>query len=66
MSETKRECQDFGKFGCIHFAFLDCVSDLPVDCSELFDKGEANSGIYAIKPNQSEPFNVYCEMGSGG
>ncbi|XP_030289882.1 angiopoietin-related protein 3 [Sparus aurata] len=42
------------------------TKDLPVDCSELFDKGEANSGIYAIKPNQSEPFNVYCEMGSDG
>ncbi|KAF7658538.1 hypothetical protein LDENG_00011610 [Lucifuga dentata] len=40
------------------------VSDLPVDCSELFDRGEINSGIYVIKPNRSEPFNVYCEMGS--
>lgn len=44
---------------------LDTI-DLPMDCSELFDKGEANSGIYVIKPNQSEPFNVYCEMGSDG
>ncbi|KAM6921962.1 angiopoietin-related protein 3 [Xenentodon cancila] len=39
------------------------TSDLPVDCSELFKKGEANSGIYVIKPNQSEPFHTYCEMG---
>ncbi|XP_047444238.1 angiopoietin-related protein 3 [Mugil cephalus] len=38
----------------------------PMDCSELFNRGEANSGIYVIKPNQSEPFNVYCEMGSDG
>ncbi|XP_022623234.1 angiopoietin-related protein 3 [Seriola dumerili] len=42
------------------------TNDLPVDCSDLFNKGEANSGIYVIKPNQSEPFNVYCEMGSDG
>ncbi|XP_008286377.1 angiopoietin-related protein 3 [Stegastes partitus] len=42
------------------------TSDLAMDCSELFNKGEANSGIYVIKPNQSEPFNVYCEMGSDG
>nr|XP_046248890.1 angiopoietin-related protein 3 isoform X2 [Scatophagus argus] len=42
------------------------TNDLPTDCSELFNKGEANSGIYVIKPNQSEPFNVYCEMGSDG
>ncbi|XP_071781745.1 angiopoietin-related protein 3 [Centroberyx gerrardi] len=42
------------------------TNDLPMDCSELFDRGEINSGVYAIKPNQSEPFNVYCEMGSDG
>lgn len=41
-------------------------NDLPTDCSDLFKKGEANSGIYVIKPNQSEPFNVYCEMSSDG
>lgn len=42
------------------------VNDLPSDCSELYDKGEVNSGIYVIKPNHSEPFNVYCEMSSDG
>ncbi|XP_068599837.1 angiopoietin-related protein 3 [Brachionichthys hirsutus] len=42
------------------------TNDFPTDCSELINKGEANSGIYVIKPNQSEPFNVYCEMGSDG
>ncbi|XP_038571236.1 angiopoietin-related protein 3 [Micropterus salmoides] len=42
------------------------TNDLPTDCSELFNKGEANSGTYVIKPNQSEPFNVYCEMDSDG
>ncbi|XP_034738275.1 angiopoietin-related protein 3 [Etheostoma cragini] len=42
------------------------VNGLPMDCSELFNKGEENSGIYVIKPNQSEPFNVYCEMSSEG
>eukprot|EP00064_Thunnus_orientalis_P015011 superscaffoldBa00002706_g15060 len=41
-------------------------NDIPMDCSELFDREEANSGIYVIKPNQSEPFNVYCEMRSDG
>ncbi|XP_011613421.2 angiopoietin-related protein 3 [Takifugu rubripes] len=42
------------------------TNELATDCSELFDKGETNSGIYIIKPNQSEPFYVYCEMGSDG
>ncbi|XP_072295005.1 angiopoietin-related protein 3 [Eucyclogobius newberryi] len=41
-------------------------TDLPADCSELYGKGEVNSGIYVIKPNHSEPFNVYCEMTSDG
>ncbi|KAM8888926.1 angiopoietin-related protein 3 [Synchiropus picturatus] len=36
-------------------------TDLPKDCSEMFD-----SGIHVIKPKQSEPFNVYCEMGPDG
>ncbi|XP_043984253.1 angiopoietin-related protein 3 [Gambusia affinis] len=38
--------------------------DLPVDCSELFTRGETKSGVYAVKPNQSEPFYAYCEMSS--
>ncbi|XP_056133911.1 angiopoietin-related protein 3 [Lampris incognitus] len=42
------------------------TNDLPVDCSELFDRGERNSGIYTIMPNQSEAFNVYCEMSLDG
>uniref|UniRef100_A0A8C6TDT9 Angiopoietin-like 3 n=1 Tax=Neogobius melanostomus TaxID=47308 RepID=A0A8C6TDT9_9GOBI len=41
-------------------------SNLPSDCSELYVKGEVNSGIYVIKPNHSEPFNVYCEMTPDG
>ncbi|KAM4548888.1 angiopoietin-related protein 3 [Odontesthes bonariensis] len=42
------------------------TNDLPADCSEVFKKGEVRSGIYVIKPNQSEPFNVYCERDSDG
>ncbi|XP_035508560.1 angiopoietin-related protein 3 [Morone saxatilis] len=42
------------------------TNELAKDCSDLFNKGETNSGIYVIKPNQSEPFNVYCEMDSDG
>uniref|UniRef100_A0A3B3U807 Angiopoietin-like 3 n=1 Tax=Poecilia latipinna TaxID=48699 RepID=A0A3B3U807_9TELE len=38
--------------------------DLPADCSELFTRGETKSGVYAVKPNQSEPFYAYCEMSS--
>uniref|UniRef100_A0A1A8R9N8 Angiopoietin-like 3 n=1 Tax=Nothobranchius rachovii TaxID=451742 RepID=A0A1A8R9N8_9TELE len=41
------------------------TNDLPVDCSELYINGEVNSGIYAIKPNHSEPFYAFCEMSSG-
>ncbi|XP_064194537.1 angiopoietin-related protein 3-like [Anguilla rostrata] len=42
------------------------INDLPVDCSHAFNRGERNSGIYPIKPNQSEPFYVYCQMTADG
>ncbi|KAL2089694.1 hypothetical protein ACEWY4_014382 [Coilia grayii] len=41
-------------------------ADLPADCNEIFNQGQKNSGVYAIKPNQSKPFNVFCEMSSDG
>lgn len=64
-SYNKQRMQRFGKVWMHWFYLLHCFSELPMDCSELFNKGETKSGIYVIKPNQSEPFNVYCEMGSG-
>lgn len=51
------------------FTLLSCsvrfVADLPTDCSEVFNRGQRKSGVYPIKPNQSEPFDVYCEISSG-
>ncbi|KAM9797100.1 angiopoietin-related protein 3 [Syngnathus typhle] len=41
-------------------------NDLPIDCAELFERKENKSGVYIIQPKQSEPFNVYCQMGSDG
>ncbi|XP_053493023.1 angiopoietin-related protein 3 [Ictalurus furcatus] len=40
------------------------TNDLPTDCSEVFNRGQRKSGVYPIKPNQSEPFDVYCEISS--
>ncbi|XP_062411639.1 angiopoietin-related protein 3 [Sardina pilchardus] len=42
------------------------TTDLPMDCNEIFNQGQRNSGVYAIKPNQSQPFNVFCEMNYDG
>uniref|UniRef100_A0A3B4AWK2 Fibrinogen C-terminal domain-containing protein n=1 Tax=Periophthalmus magnuspinnatus TaxID=409849 RepID=A0A3B4AWK2_9GOBI len=36
------------------------------DCHELFLRGESTSGVYTIQPLNSEPFQVYCEITSGG
>ncbi|XP_056149657.1 angiopoietin-related protein 3-like [Lampris incognitus] len=36
------------------------------DCSQLFDRGERVSGVYAIRPNQSEAFMVFCDMSKDG
>ncbi|KAM4575033.1 angiopoietin-related protein 3 [Fundulus diaphanus] len=47
------------------FEYLQINStDLPVDCSDVFTRGETKSGVYAVKPNQSEPFYVHCEISS--
>ncbi|XP_061550330.1 angiopoietin-related protein 3-like isoform X2 [Phycodurus eques] len=32
------------------------------DCSEVFNRGEKISGVYAIRPDGSEPFMVFCDM----
>uniref|UniRef100_A0A8C8VQ94 Angiopoietin-related protein 3 n=1 Tax=Pelusios castaneus TaxID=367368 RepID=A0A8C8VQ94_9SAUR len=34
------------------------------DCTAIYNSGERTSGIYSVKPNGSEAFNVYCEMKS--
>ncbi|OPJ76978.1 angiopoietin-related protein 3 [Patagioenas fasciata monilis] len=35
------------------------------DCTALYNSGMRLSGIYTIKPNGSEAFDVYCEMKYG-
>uniref|UniRef100_A0A671E022 Angiopoietin-related protein 3 n=1 Tax=Rhinolophus ferrumequinum TaxID=59479 RepID=A0A671E022_RHIFE len=39
--------------------------DIPVDCTTIYNKGEHTSGIYSIKPSNSQVFNVYCDVKSG-
>ncbi|TKS80171.1 Angiopoietin-related protein 3 [Collichthys lucidus] len=38
------------------------IINLPPDCSELFNRGERVSGVYAIRPNGTEPFMAFCDM----
>ncbi|XP_074858293.1 angiopoietin-related protein 3 [Carettochelys insculpta] len=45
-------------------AALQEFKDVAGDCTDLYKRGERVSGIYSIKPNGSEAFNVYCEMKS--
>ncbi|XP_054240361.1 angiopoietin-related protein 3 [Indicator indicator] len=35
------------------------------DCTALYNSGVRASGVYTIKPNGSEAFDVYCEMTFG-
>ncbi|XP_006634953.2 angiopoietin-related protein 3 [Lepisosteus oculatus] len=42
------------------------TNGLPTDCQDIYNGGEKTSGVYPIKPNQSEPFNVYCDMTEEG
>ncbi|KAL1777182.1 angiopoietin-related protein 3 [Sigmodon hispidus] len=39
--------------------------DLPADCSAIYNKGEHTSGVYAIRPSNSQEFYVYCDTQSG-
>ncbi|KAL7387275.1 hypothetical protein ABVT39_021215 [Epinephelus coioides] len=39
------------------------MTNLPSDCSDLFNRGERVSGVYAIRPSGAEPFMAFCDMG---
>ncbi|XP_071785230.1 ficolin-1-like isoform X2 [Asterias amurensis] len=36
------------------------------DCSDVLARGEACSGVYAVKPDCGAPFDVYCDMETDG
>lgn len=42
------------------------TSGLARDCHDLFVRGQRASGVYTIQPENSQPFNVLCEMTSEG
>ncbi|XP_071342145.1 angiopoietin-related protein 4-like [Trachinotus anak] len=42
------------------------TSGLARDCHDLFVRGQRASGIYTVQPENSQPFNVFCEMTSEG
>ncbi|KAB0336350.1 hypothetical protein E2I00_018178, partial [Balaenoptera physalus] len=39
--------------------------DIPADCTIIYNRGEHTSGIYSIRPSNSQVFNVYCDVKSG-
>ncbi|KAI2667256.1 Angiopoietin-related protein 3 [Labeo rohita] len=39
-------------------------SDLPEDCGDVFSRGQKSSGLYAIKPHESQPFLRECSLSS--
>lgn len=41
------------------------ILGIPADCSAIYNRGEHTSGVYAIRPNNSKVFNVYCDIESG-
>lgn len=46
---------------CLLFAFPGAAPD----CTALYNSGVRSSGVYTIKPNGSESFDVYCEVKFG-
>nr|XP_060482135.1 angiopoietin-related protein 3 isoform X2 [Panthera onca] len=39
--------------------------DIPANCTTIYNRGEHTSGIYSIRPSNSQAFNVYCDVKSG-
>ncbi|XP_053431158.1 angiopoietin-related protein 3 isoform X2 [Nycticebus coucang] len=35
------------------------------DCTTIYKRGEHTSGVYTIRPSNSQVFNVYCDVNSG-
>jgi len=67
------ESSDTGRYTCIvsggftvKFTTSLQVITLPKDCSELYLSGERQDGIYTIKPDSQEAFQVYCDMTTDG
>ncbi|KAL0966662.1 hypothetical protein UPYG_G00298020 [Umbra pygmaea] len=44
----------------------DSPIEMASDCHELFLSGETTSGVYTIKPLNSQSFDVFCEMTAEG
>ncbi|XP_017397079.1 angiopoietin-related protein 3 isoform X2 [Cebus imitator] len=38
---------------------------IPADCTSIYNRGERTSGMYAIRPSNSQVFHVYCDVISG-
>ncbi|XP_010368986.1 angiopoietin-related protein 3 isoform X2 [Rhinopithecus roxellana] len=38
---------------------------IPADCTTIYNRGEHISGMYAIRPSNSQVFHVYCDVISG-
>lgn len=38
---------------------------IPAECTTIYNRGEHTSGMYAIRPSNSQVFHVYCDVISG-
>ncbi|XP_016775193.1 angiopoietin-related protein 3 isoform X2 [Pan troglodytes] len=38
---------------------------IPAECTTIYNRGEHTSGMYAIRPSNSQVFHVYCDVVSG-
>ncbi|XP_035107574.1 angiopoietin-related protein 3 isoform X2 [Callithrix jacchus] len=38
---------------------------IPADCTTIYNRGESTSGMYAIRPSNSQVFHVYCDVITG-
>lgn len=60
-------CTD-GQLICDEAEGGESFCDIPIDCLEVYERGNHENGLYDIKPRtwSGAPFQVYCNMTDGG
>ncbi|XP_019860948.1 PREDICTED: ficolin-1-like [Amphimedon queenslandica] len=65
-------CSYFKLIGCFILISIATAQETqeaschPHNCKEVYERGNVNSGVYTVKPDELPAFEVYCDMSNGG
>ncbi|RXN37771.1 angiopoietin-related 3-like protein [Labeo rohita] len=66
LSQSLFSAEQIVEISTLKSSMSGCLADLPEDCGDVFSRGQKSSGLYAIKPHESQPFLVNCEFTEEG